>query len=150
MSVIQTLKIIRAKYFWQPLAIWYSFSMATTLCTAHPTTLRSAGWACRSSAQTLHITHGDWTIHGAERKTSGWVEWARLAYLLPFSVDSTEHLNVLNVNMQGRSKLVTGCFDSICAFLNEFNLAHFPCLKSLPVNLSITRIWIHTRTFIQG
>ncbi|QQP37618.1 Uncharacterized protein FKW44_017941 [Caligus rogercresseyi] len=36
-------------------------------------------------------------------------EWARD---LAFLVDITEHLNVLNVTMQGRNKLVTEYYDS--------------------------------------
>ena len=68
-------------------------------------------------------------------------EWTRdLAFLM----DITEHLNVLNVNMQGRNKLVTEYYDSVRAFQSKLllwktqlckrNAAHFPCLKSLPVN----------------
>ena len=63
---------------------------------------------------------------------------------LAFLVDITEHLNVLNVAMQARNKLVTEYYDSVRAFQNKLalwksqlskrNAAHFPCLKSLPVN----------------
>lgn len=35
---------------------------------------------------------------------------------LAFLVDITEHLNVLNVNMQGRNKLVAEYYDSILSF----------------------------------
>ncbi|KAJ3587789.1 hypothetical protein NHX12_022571 [Muraenolepis orangiensis] len=68
-------------------------------------------------------------------------EWTRD---LAFLVDITEHLNVLNVTMQGRNKLVTEYYDSVRAFqgklvlwqtqLSKRNAAHFPCLKSQPVN----------------
>ncbi|KAM4562536.1 general transcription factor II-I repeat domain-containing protein 2-like [Odontesthes bonariensis] len=68
-------------------------------------------------------------------------EWTRD---LAFLVDITEHLNVLNVTMQGRNKLVTEYYDSVRAFqiklslwkaqLSQRNAAHFPCLKSLHVN----------------
>ncbi|QQP39750.1 Uncharacterized protein FKW44_013562, partial [Caligus rogercresseyi] len=68
-------------------------------------------------------------------------EWIRD---LAFLVDITEHLNVLNVTMQGRNKLVTEYYDSVRAFqsklalwkaqLSQRNAAHFPCLKSLSVN----------------
>ncbi len=59
---------------------------------------------------------------------------------LAFLVDITEHLNVLNVNMQGRNKLVTEYYDSVHAFqmklalwemqLSQHNPVHFPCLIS--------------------
>lgn len=62
---------------------------------------------------------------------------------LAFLVDITEHLNVLNVNMQGRNKLVTEYYDSIRAFqiklglwemqLSRSNPAHFPSLQSVRV-----------------
>ena len=68
-------------------------------------------------------------------------EWTRD---LAFLVDITEHLNVLNVSMQGRNKLVTEYYDSVRTFqsklelwktqLSKHNAAHFPCLKSQPVN----------------
>ena len=68
-------------------------------------------------------------------------EWTRD---LAFLVDITEHLNVLNVTMQGRNKLVPEYYDSVRAFqsklalwktqLSKANAAHFPCLKSQPVN----------------
>ena len=68
-------------------------------------------------------------------------EWTRD---LAFLVDITEHLNVLNVTMQGRNKLVTEYYDSVRAFqsklalwktqLSKRNAAHFPRLKSQPVN----------------
>ncbi|XP_060765882.1 general transcription factor II-I repeat domain-containing protein 2A-like [Neoarius graeffei] len=68
-------------------------------------------------------------------------EWTRD---LAFLVDITEHLNLLNVNMQGRNKLVTGYYDGVRAFqrklalwkaqLCQRNAAHFPCLKSLSVS----------------
>ncbi|KAL2083019.1 hypothetical protein ACEWY4_020792 [Coilia grayii] len=68
-------------------------------------------------------------------------EWVRD---LAFLVDITGHLNVLNVAMQGRNKLVTEYYDSVRAFqsklalwktqLCKHNAAHFPCLKSLSAN----------------
>lgn len=68
-------------------------------------------------------------------------EWTRD---LAFLVDITQHLNFLNVNMQGRNKLVTEYYDSVRAFQSKLALwktqlckgdaAHFPCLKSLPDN----------------
>lgn len=63
---------------------------------------------------------------------------------LAFLVDITEHLNVLNVSMQGRNKLVTEYYDSVRGFqmklalwetqMAQHNPVHFPHLKSLPVN----------------
>ena len=62
---------------------------------------------------------------------------------LAFLTDITEHLNELNVGMQGRNKLVTEYYDSVRAFqmklalwetqLSQRNTVHFPCLKSLSV-----------------
>lgn len=60
---------------------------------------------------------------------------------LAFMVDVTEHLNNLNKMLQGRSKVVTQYYDSICAFKLKLSLwetqlaggdaAHFPCLKDV-------------------
>ncbi|XP_037774147.1 general transcription factor II-I repeat domain-containing protein 2B-like [Penaeus monodon] len=41
---------------------------------------------------------------------------------LPFMVDVTEHLNNLNKMLQGRSKVVTQYYDSICAFKLKLSL----------------------------
>lgn len=70
-----------------------------------------------------------------ELNDSAWVQD------LAFMVDMTEHLNYLNIKLQGRNKLVTDLHDSIHAFelklnlfegqLAENNTAHFPTLKSL-------------------
>lgn len=56
-------------------------------------------------------------------------------------VDITEHLNNLNKMLQGRKKIVTQYYDSICAFKLKLGLwetqmasgnpAHFPCLKDI-------------------
>lgn len=58
---------------------------------------------------------------------------------LTFLADITGHLNVLNLSMQGRDKLVTDLFDQIQSFrtklnlwitqLKDRNLTHFPTLK---------------------
>lgn len=60
---------------------------------------------------------------------------------LAFMVDVTEHLNNLNKVLQGRNKVVTQYYDSICAFKLKLSLwetqlaggdaAHFPCLKDV-------------------
>ena len=60
---------------------------------------------------------------------------------LAFMVDVTEHLNILNKQLQGRNKTVTQFYDSILAFKLKLSLwetqlengdaAHFPCLKHL-------------------
>ncbi|XP_023254026.1 general transcription factor II-I repeat domain-containing protein 2B-like [Seriola lalandi dorsalis] len=60
---------------------------------------------------------------------------------LAFMVDVTEHLNNLNKMLQGRTKVVTQYYDSICAFKLKLSLwetqlaggdaAHFPCLKDV-------------------
>ena len=60
---------------------------------------------------------------------------------LAFMVDVTEHLNILNKQLQGRNKIVTQFYDSILAFklklllwetqLENGNAAHFPSLKHL-------------------
>ncbi|KAI7800955.1 putative general transcription factor II-I repeat domain-containing protein 2-like [Triplophysa rosa] len=60
---------------------------------------------------------------------------------LAFMVDVTEHLNVLNIKIQGRNKVVTEYYDCIRAFemkldlwatqLSQGNPAHFPTLKSV-------------------
>ena len=60
---------------------------------------------------------------------------------LSFMVDITEHLNNLKKMLQGRNKVVTQYYDSICAFklklslwetqLEGGNAAHFPCLKDV-------------------
>jgi len=60
---------------------------------------------------------------------------------LAFMVDVTEHLNNLNKMLQGRSKVVTQYYDSICAFKLKLSLwetqlaggdaAQFPCLKDV-------------------
>lgn len=59
---------------------------------------------------------------------------------LTFMVDITEHLNNLNKQLQGRSKVVTQYYDSIRSFKLKLSLwemqlaggdaAHFPCLKT--------------------
>ena len=46
-------------------------------------------------------------------------EWTRD---LAFLVDITEHLNVLNVSMQGRNKLVTEYYDSVRTFQSKLAL----------------------------
>ena len=56
-------------------------------------------------------------------------------------VNVTEHLNILNKQLQGRNKIVTQFYDSILAFKLKLSLwktqlengdaAHFPCLKHL-------------------
>ena len=60
---------------------------------------------------------------------------------LAFMVDITEHLNNLKKMLQGRNKVVTQYYDSICAFKLKLSLwetqlaggdaAHFPCLKDV-------------------
>lgn len=60
---------------------------------------------------------------------------------LAFMVDITDHLNHLNIQMQGKNKLVTEFYDLIRAFevklqlfqrqIAAHNLAHFPNLKSM-------------------
>jgi hypothetical protein len=60
---------------------------------------------------------------------------------LAFLVDITRHLNDLNLQLQGRKKLVTSMYDSIKAFLSKLrlweiqlkneNLIHFQTCKSL-------------------
>ncbi|XP_066977883.1 general transcription factor II-I repeat domain-containing protein 2B-like [Macrobrachium rosenbergii] len=60
---------------------------------------------------------------------------------LAFMVDITDHLNHLNIQMQGKNKLVTDFYDLIRAFeiklqlfqrqIASHNLAHFPNLKSM-------------------
>ena len=58
---------------------------------------------------------------------------------LAFMVDVTEHLNNLIKMLQGRNKVVTQYYDSICAFklslwetqLAGGDAAHFPCLKDV-------------------
>ena len=60
---------------------------------------------------------------------------------LAFMVDITDHLNHLNIQMQGKNKLVTEFYDLIRAFeiklqlfqrqIAAHNFAHFPNLKSM-------------------
>ena len=60
---------------------------------------------------------------------------------LAFMVDITEHLNCLNIKLQGRNKFVNDLHETICAFemkldlfarqLADCNTTHFPTLKSL-------------------
>lgn len=59
-------------------------------------------------------------------------------------VDVTEHLNNLNKMLQGRNKVVTQYYDSICAFKVNLSLwemqpaggdaAHLPCLEDVCAN----------------
>lgn len=69
---------------------------------------------------------------------------------LTFKVDVTEHPNNLNKMLQGRSKVVTQYYDSICAFKLKLSLwesqlvggdgAHFPCLKDVCTTQHATNI----------
>ena len=45
---------------------------------------------------------------------------------LSFMVNITEHLNNLNKTLQGRKKVVTQCYDSICAFNLKLTLWETP------------------------
>ena len=60
---------------------------------------------------------------------------------LAFAVDITNHLNQLNLKLQGKNLVITNLYDNIKAFkyklllwekqLQEENLSHFDCCKSL-------------------
>ncbi|KAK3519988.1 hypothetical protein QTP70_010128 [Hemibagrus guttatus] len=78
-----------------------------------------------------------------ERKGKPVLEFQSTEWMQDFAfmVDVTEHLNNLNKMLQGRSKVVTQYYDSICAFKLKLSLwetqlaggdaAHFPCLKDV-------------------
>lgn len=63
-------------------------------------------------------------------------------------VDATEHLNNFNKMLQGRNKVVTQYYNSICAFKLKLSLwetkltggdaAHFPCLKDVCATQHVT------------
>ncbi len=66
---------------------------------------------------------------------------------LSFLCDITEHLNALNVKLQGRKQLITEMRDSVKAFqmklrlwerqMRQGNLSHFPICKSVSDTVAI-------------
>ena len=41
---------------------------------------------------------------------------------LAFLVDISKHMNVLNIKLQGRDKLITKLFEHVCAFMMKLHL----------------------------